>query len=200
MTKTLGQLWFLTLLWLGAASCGATLLWCYALTPGTESATASLWPADTTLRRHGDAPTLLVFLHPKCPCSRATIRELAEILHRSRNVHEAQVIIYKPSGTDSAWEHTDLWQSAARLPGVALSIDRDGREAMRFSAATSGHCLLYSAKGRLLFSGGITYARGHEGANEGKAALVSIIGNEQTSFKTPVFGCPLFSKSPSSAR
>ena len=66
------------------------------------------------------------------------------------------VVFFKPSGTAEDWEQTDLWKSAAAIPGVAVSIDVDGAEAQRFQATTSGHTLLYDAEGKLLFSGGIT--------------------------------------------
>ena len=169
---------------------GASLLWRYALTPGMEALSTPQWPADSTLRLRADAPTLVVFLHPQCPCSRATVRELAEILQAGCNVHHAQVVVYKPSRTDSSWEHTDLWEAAAQISGVSLSVDWDGCEAKRFSATTSGHAMLYSPEGRLLFSGGITYARGHEGTSEGRAALLSLVGDEHSIKQTPVFGCP----------
>lgn len=71
--------------------------------------------------------------------------------------------------------------------------DETGFEARRFHAETSGQTLLYSRSGTLLFEGGVTLARGHEGDNPGRSALQELIDNghsEQT--HTPVFGCGLF--------
>jgi len=90
------------------------------------------------------------------------------------------------------WEQTDLWRRAASIPGVSLTRDDDGVEAQRFDAATSGQTVVYDGDDRLLFSGGITAARGHEGDNPGRTAILSLLasaGGEQRS--TPVFGCSL---------
>ena len=67
----------LTLLWLGAAAAGMSLLWDYALTPGEDGKSLSDWPVDSKLALDKVDPTLLVFVHPRCPCSRASMRELA---------------------------------------------------------------------------------------------------------------------------
>lgn len=105
----------------------------------------------------------------------------------------AYVLFVKPSGSTENWEKTDLWQSAASIPGVSVVVD-DGAEAFRFHAMTSGQTALYDAEGQLLFSGGITASRGHSGDNAGRSAIVSLLNTgdaEQT--VTSVFGCPLYS-------
>ena len=53
--------------------------------------------------------------------------------------------------------------------------DISGDEARRFGAATSGEALLYSPSGKLLFHGGITPSRGHEGGSVGRDALVRCV-------------------------
>jgi hypothetical protein len=104
----------------------------------------------------------------------------------------AYVLFVKPSGSADDWEKTDLWQSAASIPGVTVVVD-DGAEAQRFHAVTSGQTALYDVEGRLQFSGGITGSRGHSGDNAGRSAIVSLLNTgdaERT--KTSVFGCPLY--------
>jgi hypothetical protein len=105
----------------------------------------------------------------------------------------AYVLFLKPAGFSEDWEKTDLWRSAASIPGVTAMIDDQGAEADRFHAATSGQTLLYDAAGILQFSGGITGSRGHSGDNPGQTAIVSLVNSgaaERT--ETSVFGCPLF--------
>jgi len=51
--------------------------------------------------------------------------------HCQGRVH-AQALFLKPAGFPDDWEKTDLWNSAARLPGVAVSSDLNGIEAARF--------------------------------------------------------------------
>ena len=55
--------------------------------------------------------------------------------------------------------------------------------------------LLFSPQGRLLFAGGITPARGHEGDNGGKEAFEYML--EHPNAKTlsfPVYGCGLIAR------
>jgi hypothetical protein len=105
------------------------------------------------------------------------------------------VLFVKPSDFPDGWEKTDLLAGAAAIPGVTVVRDDEGVEAGRFRAATSGQTMLYDAAGKLLFSGGITSARGHEGDNAGRAAVVSLLTTGEAGREgTPVFGCPLFAQ------
>jgi hypothetical protein len=134
----------------------------------------------------------LIFAHPRCPCTRATIGELAVIMARCRDRVDARVLFYKPKGSAPDWEQTDTWRDAGRIPGVRVGVDPDGAEAARFSARTSGHALLYGPEGALLFSGGITASRGHAGDNPGRDSVVALVaGGDPQARETSVFGCPL---------
>ena len=74
-------------------------------------------------------------------------------------------------------------------------LDEGGVEASRFGAATSGQAILYDGDGRLVFSGGITAARGHFGDNAGSQALARLLIDGMPSRPhTPVFGCALFDR------
>jgi hypothetical protein len=180
-------------LWLLVVGIGLSVLSGYENTPGVAAKPLASWPADSQIQRATGRPTLVMLVHPHCPCSRASIGELALLMAQSQGRLAAYVLFLKPAGFSDDWEKTDLWQSAAGIPGVQPIVDNDGMEARRFHATTSGQTVLYDAEGRLLFSGGITLARGHAGDNAGRSAIVSLVNAkvaEQT--ETPVFGCPLF--------
>jgi hypothetical protein len=180
-------------LWLLAVGAGMSVLLSYENTPAVASKPSALWPADSQIQRAPDRATLVMLVHPHCPCTRASIGELALLMAQSQGRLTAYVLFLKPTGLPVNWEKTDLWQSAAGIPGVKPIIDNDGVEASRFHATTSGQTVLFDAEGHLLFSGGITIARGHAGDNAGRSAIVSLVNSrmaEQT--ETPVFGCPLF--------
>jgi hypothetical protein len=52
--------------------------------------------------------------------------------------------------------------------------------------------VLYNSDGQLLFSGGITGARGHEGDNAGEDLVIAGLNGQNVGFQhTPVFGCSL---------
>ena len=93
------------------------------------------------------------------------------------------------------WTRTPLWSDAAVLPNTTAMADPGGALAKQFGVKTSGHVLLYSADGKLLFSGGITPSRGDEGANPGRNAVVALLKGQVAQSESPVFGCPLFDSS-----
>ncbi len=180
------------LLWISAVCVGLRSVLNYQYTPGEASIAPVQWPSNTTVRLAPDRATLILFAHPHCPCTRATIGELTLIMAQCQGKVRAYMLFYRPAEFSERWERTDLWRSAAAIPGVAVLEDEDGLEAARFHAATSGQALLYDAQGRLVFTGGITDSRGHYGDNEGRDAIVSLLSRGAAAFTTtPVFGCSL---------
>ena len=181
------------LVWLGGAAVGLGWMANYANRPGAAAAAPVHWPAATTIQRDTTRPTLVMLAHPQCDCTRASLAELAELIARARHQPKTFVVFIHPDGVGDDWEKTALWRSAKAIPDVSVVRDEDGREARRFGGETSGQTLLYDSRGRLLFSGGATIARGHLGDNPGVAAMLDLLEGEippRTS--TPVFGCSLF--------
>ena len=106
---------------------------------------------------------------------------------------QAQVWFLQPEGKDLDWVKAELWRTASAMPGVTVHVDRDGAEARRFHAETSGETVLYNTGGRLLFKGGITLSRGHIGDNPGEDSIAEALKTGAPASKnTPTFGCPLF--------
>jgi hypothetical protein len=186
---------FTLIAWLLMVVLGLFFVAGYQNTAGRSETASTTWPAESRIQRTPGTPTLVMMVHPHCPCSRASIGELAILMAKVQGVVNANVLFVKPRDSPLAWETTDLWTSAAIIPGVKVSVDDDGNEARRFRSHTSGQIFLYGANGLLLFSGGITAGRGHFGDNEGLSALVSLLiqGDTQTK-ETAVFGCPLFAE------
>ena len=181
--------------WLAMICVGMWFLKDYEISPGVAAAAPERWPADTRLRRDDARPTLVMLAHPHCPCTRASIGELARLMTQARDRVTAYVLFVKPPNFSEGWEQTDLLRSAAAIPGVTVVRDDNGVEANRFHAATSGQTMLYDAQGRLMFRGGITSARGHAGDNAGRTAIVSLLTEGEVGQKeTAVFGCPLFAQ------
>jgi hypothetical protein len=152
----------------------------------------TLFPRSSAVLLVTDKLTLVFFAHPHCPCTRASLHELDGLLAETQNRVSVTVVFTIPDGVPAHWEEGDLWKSATRIPGLRVIRDQGGGEAHRFDVEGSGHVLLYAPSGKLLFSGGITASRGHEGDNLGRSAIVSFIldGHSPVSH-TPVFGCSL---------
>jgi hypothetical protein len=181
---------YLLVAWGLCVAIGGSTMIKYAWTPGRLAKPPMDWPRHTQFQLASPKATLLVFIHPQCPCSRATLEELANILALRQQV-EGRVYFLEPAGT--AWPKTDLYESALRIPGVRVRSDPNGAVARQFGARTSGQSLLYNAGGRLVFNGGITAGRGHAGANDGVDAVLALLnGIPPHRSYTPVFGCALY--------
>jgi hypothetical protein len=181
-----------TVIWLAAVGFGMRHLLEYSYTPGIQLQSGRTWPATTTLSHSQVKATLVLAVHPHCPCTRATLNELAVIVARCSGKIRTEILLYRPSGFNPGWSDTDLRQTAVQIPGVVVIDDRDGVEAQRFGAATSGETLLYDKAGRLLFKGGITASRGHSGDNLGRDTVIDFVTSGVPGFSsTPVFGCSL---------
>lgn len=180
------------LAWAGTAVFGGHALLKYENSPGKVGSISSTWPANSAIRLAPDRPTLVMLAHPQCPCSRASIDELAQVMAQVQGKVSAYVLFYVPRQSEVEWENSDTRRSAGKIPGVTVLSDIDGAEATRFGAETSGHTFLFDANGRLLFNGGITGSRGHAGDNAGQSAIVSLV-NDRVSARanTFVFGCSI---------
>ena len=169
----------------------------FSTDPPAEAFSRNHWPSETSLGLDSSRPTLLFFVHPKCPCTRASVRELEKVLTGSglREDQKPRVLVLaaRPRTVSSEWHETDILEKASGLPKSQLILDLDGRETSRFGAVSSGTVMLFEPGGRRLFAGGVTASRGHEGDNAGRNALRSLLAGEEKSElpSTPAFGCPL---------
>jgi hypothetical protein len=178
--------------WAAAVITGTVAMTRYKEQPGEAAQAPPTWPAASTLPRRVGEPTLVVFAHPMCPCTRATFSELARLMGRLAGHVHVIVDFIRPDGTDDDWDTTDLWEQARHLEGVELVEDRNSVEADRFGTETSGEVMLFSAEGALLFHGGITAARGHEGDSVGAERIAALVSGARPDSNTaPVFGCSL---------
>jgi hypothetical protein len=96
-----------------------------------------------------------------------------------------------PAGQTAAWCHGPLWDQTV-ASGFEAVCDPGGTESTRFGALTSGHAVVYSAEGKLQFSGGLTSTRGHVGPSAGSVALEGLLHGEAGVDRfTPTYGCEM---------
>jgi hypothetical protein len=158
----------------------------YKTTPGAQQEAPRLWPAGSRLKPGKGQSSLLLFLHPQCDCSRATLDELKVIASGARNV-AISIVVEELEGVPL---QGGPWHES--IPGAAVVFDKDGAEARQFGARTSGQVDLYDAAGRLQFSGGITASRGHAGDNTGRQAVQDLLAGKPARLSShAVFGCAL---------
>lgn len=175
-------------IWAGAVFLGILALARYSNTAGAQ-------PRFAESLVDGSAPfRLVMFVHPQCPCSRASVEELSRLMAACGGKIRGEVYVFHPDVEADEWSDTWIRQHAALIPDVDVITDRNAAVARSYSASTSGQVMLYDAAGDLLFSGGITAGRGHEGDNPGRSAIVELVSGAAAEelIEAPVFGCPLF--------
>src|SRR5437870_11333098 len=84
-------------IWLLAAASGVGVLLRYENTAGDVSVTPPQWPEGARIDRPKDRPILLMFAHPECPCTRASIDELNRLLAHCHGQLVADVMFLQPS-------------------------------------------------------------------------------------------------------
>lgn len=185
---------FFIITWLCALLLGFGGLSWYKTRPGEMTLSLSEWPSQAGLHLSNADYTMVLFLHPKCECSDATVYELASLLKDAGTKLKTQIVFYYPEKAKEEWAHTDLWSKASAFQNSTLIADKAGKTAFLFGARTSGETYLFNSTGKLLFHGGITESRGHIGPSPGQRAVASILeGTKSSDFTTKPFGCSLFS-------
>jgi hypothetical protein len=183
-------------IWAAAVVGGEVWMWRYQLTPGAAPGEAPhTWPAGSTIPDHRGRPLLLMVAHPRCPCTRASLNELRRLQARFEGLRvqpELYLSLVLPEGAGPEWIDGPVMRNAASIPTLRVVLDPGGRFAARLGATTSGHVLVYGGDDSLLFSGGITSARAHEGDSEGQGAIVrALYGRDPRIRDSAVYGCGL---------
>ena len=183
----------LVVLWVFSLIGGLYVAVDYQNRPGEPGCPPATFPNGSKLSLSGTAPTLIINIHPHCPCTRATLEELGRVVARANRRPKIYALFLRPEEFAPDWIKTDLYVSALLIPNLTILDDYKGVETARFGSATSGQVCLYESDGRLVFSGGITGSRGHAGDNTGAEGLAVRLRDESfCGTVTPqVFGCPL---------
>jgi hypothetical protein len=183
------------MLWLSVVSAGFASLAIYKGTPGALAESGVEWPRASAMERDRERMTLVLFGHPLCPCTRASLQEIEAALTDAPKSMRVILVACESSNPSEQTSQEDMRAAATRIHGAHLFVDVGAVEAERFGAATSGQTFVYGADGKLLFSGGVTGARGHVGFNPGRDAVARLAqGKSAIPWSTPVFGCPIFSR------
>lgn len=184
--------------WATIVAGGVASLIAYDFRAGDSDPTPQSWPI-TEEGIESTSGRIVMFVHPHCACSRASLSELKRVVDDSQGELTVSVMFVRPAGVSAEWHLSDLWEQAGEIPGIERNIDEGGEMARRFGAKTSGHCFVYGASGELQFSGGLTLARGHVGRSKltARATLNELQGRPSgacCSESAPVFGCPLLNE------
>jgi hypothetical protein len=184
--------------WAAVVAIGELALARHDLTPGIEAPSGSGSYVLNSIKLKAGKKTLVMFVHPKCPCSIASLTELRQLMTQYGSQLNTTVLMFHSADPLDDWTRSATWIGAQQIPGVNVRADFDGKLAKQCGAQTSGQVFLYDENGTLRFEGGITGSRGHVGDNNSLDALVSVVTNklptQSAPARTPVFGCAIYSE------
>jgi hypothetical protein len=164
----------------------------HELTPGRSGRSPQEWAASSSLKPRANHINILMVVHPRCPCTRSSLIELAEALKDSPARVSARLLVFRPPGESPNWPGPSFFRAASAVPGAEIVDDPGGVEASRFGLETSGTVVAFDARGRRRYCGGLTSARGKVGPSEGGRALRSLLAGSDPELRgAPVFGCGL---------
>lgn len=177
-------LWSVTAFWFALCLAGAWAWERYETTPGTVGA------VDAGDQKAPGRWQITVYAHPHCPCTKATLAELAAIAAAAPEL-AIRVRIVRPFDTPDRWARGQTWESAIQIANCDVDFDAGGTEARHYGAETSGFTVLIDPAGRIAYRGGLTPGRGRQG--EGPSAILAILaGGPAPTTAVPVYGCSLF--------
>ena len=174
-------------IWLGASVGAIYSLQAYKSQAGPMTPRAS----KKVPVNHGPPYRLVMFVHPKCPCTSASLSELDRIVRRATRRVQVEVVAVGVSPSDIDDIESSSLAFARMIPGAVVRAETPG-EGERLGAGTSGHLAAFDAMNCELFRGGITRARAHYGNSQGGCAVSEIIQGASPSLRSrPVYGCQL---------
>lgn len=148
-------------------------LMAYSQQPGdlSKPPLGSMLDRELDQSRH----TLFIAIHPRCPCTSASLYELERLVTRSNGRLDVTILAYFPGDDSEEWTAKNQIGTVASLESVDWEWDENGHIASSMGCKTSGSVVLYSPCGQPLFWGGITSSRGHAGDNQGSDTILEIL-------------------------
>lgn len=185
-------------LWLGMLGIGIGVIEHYANQPGPVGSEPAAHEPGTHEPR--TRPLARMYVHPRCPCSRASLLELAALMSSPQVVADLEIHFYRPADAPDDWASGRAWRLAQQIPRARILIDPEAARAHADGALTSGHLVIRTADGAIAYSGGITRSRGEQGHSPAHDRVLHLLGAERDSHNEPalaqaapatglVFGC-----------
>src|SRR5207245_7080753 len=94
-------------IWLGMTVTATLLMASHISSPGQAGSPPLNWPETTRLPQDKSRPTLIMFVHPRCPCSRASVGELALLMAHCQGRVNVYIVVFRPAISTDDWALTD---------------------------------------------------------------------------------------------
>lgn len=184
----------IALVWAAAVAVGVCLHAGAESSPSDGGGGPHVLPPIAALKTPPGVPLIAMALHPRCPCSPASVDELEALAGRSFQPVTVVVLVSTPAQDSEEWDEA-FDRISGKLSSMRVIKDRAGAIAASLGMHASGATLIYDSAGRLVFSGGLTLARGMAGANPAAIEAMKRAGCSEAALPvdthSPVFGCRL---------
>src|SRR5438045_3478883 len=90
------KLFILITLWVTTIALGLHALLVYKGKPGTIGPTPETWPNNELIALPSNKPLLVMFAHPRCPCTKASLGELELLVAQAKDRFETVVLFCEP--------------------------------------------------------------------------------------------------------
>ena len=97
----------------------------YETRPGATAVSPVFISAGEMHKRAKNLLTLLIFAHPQCPCTHATLRELERLVAHCQGLIGIRVLFLQPANEPREWVETGLWQQASKIGDVSVETIGD---------------------------------------------------------------------------
>ncbi len=150
--------WCLAAIWIVAVLAGFAVVINFDLTPGEAGTAPPLRPAAIESVRATDRPLLMVFAHPRCPCTRATLVELNHIITLCPGAADVRVLFRTPENPSAEWTKTGCCGKTPHCCPIRLpwqirvelwpSDSRSKRRVTPYCMRRTGSCFFQGASRR----------------------------------------------------
>ncbi len=174
--------------WAVIIALGMLQFYRYETREGAKEVSNKSWPEGTSLSYSKSKFSWVMGIHPKCPCSLATVGNLERLFRYIEEPFHITALVRQDPLSDES--KSKVVRRLSKLPQVSIFFDERGETAAKFGMLTSGDSRIYNRSGELIFAGGITINRSHEGWSPGASLILEQMSKgSKKSVELPVFGC-----------
>ena len=179
---------FACLLWMTLVAVGVVSLRREESTPGPIGRSLAECPPEILGTSGLGRPHIFMAVHPRCPCTVASLEALTEIVAQSPREAVVRLYVFRPERSATDWA-----RPLRQIPGSVEVIDDPGGVlSLRMGLITSGTVSAYDQEARLRFFGGITRGRSQKSSCEGSEAVRAVANRMPPGCSTaPVYGCEI---------
>jgi hypothetical protein len=168
--------------WIAALAYGSHVMMTYDTTAGRSAKRA---PAVSSSKVR--AWTCVMVVHPDCPCTRASLSALREIVARYNERVEFRIVMV----SETPRLDSPNFEAACKIPEAAVSWITPQRADELYDSYTSGQAFILDRNGDVAFSGGITPGRGTDKPEFALQLFESVLAGKPVRKSSPVYGCEL---------